>query len=200
MDSLFITITIALIVVALIVLAFFFKAFFYKNDAKSTKVYQVTVDAEKILPQIDTAEIEKQTMEQLQKSTQQGAEKIQTAINGAISRIAEHVEEMTNTTLNAEFQKYQLSLQALREQSILEFSKLQKELDTQREQMVGQLQKQVLAEHEKRVDALNAKINDVVSSYVVESLGSNVDLNAQIGLILQNLENHKQDIKKDILA
>lgn len=199
MDSLFITIMVALIVVALIAIAFFLRAVF-AGSSSATKVYQVNVDAEKILPEIDTKEIEKQTLEQLQKSTQQGSEKLQVAINGAISRIADHVEELTNTTLNAEFQKYQLSLQALREQSISEFSKLQKELDDKRDQMVGTLQKQVLAEHEKRVDQFNARINDVVSSYVVESLGNNVDLSQQINIILQNLEEHKQDIKKDILA
>ncbi|HSE29220.1 MAG TPA: hypothetical protein VLA77_01385 [Candidatus Saccharimonadales bacterium] len=199
MDSLLITIIVALVVVALIAVAFILRATFGK-PANTTRVYHVEVNADKVLPEIDTAEIEKQTIEQLQKSTQQGAEKIQGAINGAISRIAEHVEEMTNTTLNAEFQKYQLSLQALREQSITEFGKLQKDLDTQREQMVEQLQKQVIAEHERRVDLLNARINDVISSYIVESLGSNVDLNAQIGVILQKLEEHKQDIKKDILA
>lgn len=201
MDSLFITIMIALVVVALITIATFLRSLFVEgHSAKSTKVYQVNVDADKVIPELDTSEIEKQTMQQLQESTQQGAAKIQTAINGAISRIAEHVEEMTNTTLNAEFQKYQLSLQALREQSITEFTKLQHELDLQRDQMVAQLEKQVTAEHGKRIDQLNSKINDVVSSYVVESLGNNVDLNAQMSFILQKLNEHKDDIKKDILA
>jgi ClpP class serine protease len=191
---------VALVIVALITIATFLQSIFNEGHAKTTKLYQVNVDADKVLHEIDTTEIEKQTMQQLQKSTQEGAVKIQNAIDGAISRIAEHVEEMTNTTLNAEFQKYQLSLQALREQSITEFTKLQKELDLQRGDMVKQLEKQVVAEHAKRVDQLNSKINDVVSSYVLESLGNNVDLNNQMSFILQKLSEHKQDIKRDILA
>lgn len=203
MDSLQLTLIVALIVLSLLTVASFLRTFYlesHNNKKEVAKIYQVHVDAKEIIPHIDTTEIEKQTQAELLKSSQDGAEKMQTAINGAVSRIAEHVEQLTNTTLNAEFQKYQLSLQALREQSITEFTKLQQELNGQRDQMIQNLDKQVAAEYSKRLDQLNAKIDDVVSSYVIESLGTDVDLSEQLKVVLKNLDKHKQDIKKDILA
>jgi hypothetical protein len=48
-------------------------------------------------------------------------------------------------------------------------------------------------------DKFDAKIGDVVSSYISESLGSGVDLGAQMQFILTSLESHKDEIRKDLL-
>ena len=107
---------------------------------------------------------------------------------------------MANNTLSGEFEKYQVSLQALRDQSIAEFSKLQKELDTRRTQLTEHLDKVIQTEGEKRLGALDSRMNDVISSYLIESLGNQVDLGAQSAYIFETLEKHQDEIKKDILS
>lgn len=203
MDTLQLTLIVALIVMALINAASLMWAFVLDRKVRSKpvpKVYHVEVQGEKIFSEIDMSEIEAKAMSELQDATRQAATKIQGAINGAVSRVAEHVDEMTTTTLNAEFEKYQLSLQALREQSIAEFTKLQQELDSQRDQMIAHLEKQIVEERAKRIDQFNNRLNDVVSSYIAESLGDRVDLGSQMVAILQTLEKHKADIKRDVLS
>lgn len=202
MDTLQLTLIVALIAMALINAASLTWAFFLDRKLRAKpvpKVYEVHLDGTKIFSELDLAEVEKKALTELQTATRQAASKIQGAINGAVSRVAEHVDEMTTTTLNAEFEKYQLSLQALREQSITEFTKLQKELDGQRTQMLTQLQKQVSEEHTKRLEQFNARLSDVVTSYIAESLGDQVDLGAQLPTIVKTLEKHKADIKRDVL-
>jgi hypothetical protein len=56
-------------------------------------------------------------------------------------------------------------------------------------------------ESEKKIlaDKFDAKIGDVVASYISESLGSGVDLGAQMQFILTSLESHKEEIRKDLL-
>ena len=202
MDTLQLTLIVALIAMALINAASLMWAFFLDRKLRAKpvpKVYDVHLDGAKIFSEIDLAEVEKQALNELQSATRQAASKIQGSINGAVSRVAEHVDEMTTTTLNAEFEKYQLSLQALREQSITEFTKLQKELDGQRDRMLEQLQKQINEEHTKRLAQFDSRLSDVVTSYIAESLGNQVDLGAQMPAIVQTLEKHKADIKRDVL-
>jgi hypothetical protein len=43
-------------------------------------------------------------------------------------------------------------------------------------------------------------MNDVVSSYIIESLGNRVDLGAQSAYIFDMLHEHKDEIKRDILS
>ncbi|HEU5187769.1 MAG TPA: hypothetical protein VFT87_04680 [Candidatus Saccharimonadales bacterium] len=203
MDTLQLTLIVALIVMALINAASLMWAFVLDRKLRTKpvpKVYHVEVEGDKVFSEVDIAEVEKQALAELQDATRQAATKIQGAINGAVSRVAEHVDEMTTTTLSAEFEKYQLSLQALREQSITEFTKLQQELDNQRDQMIKKLEEQITQERSKRIDQFNARLNDVVSSYIAESLGEQVDLGSQMVSILQTLEKHKTDIKRDVLS
>lgn len=197
------TLIIGLIVMALINASSLVWAFYLNQKLRNKpvpKIYDVHVEGTKIFTPTDMAAIEEQAMVQLQKASEQAAGKIQASINSALSRVADHVDEMTTTTLNAEFQKYQISLQALREQTIAEFTKLQQELDGQRNQLMENLEKQVALEREKRLAQFNSRLNDVVSGYIAESLGSQVDLGSQMVAILQKLQEHKEQIKKDILT
>ncbi len=50
------------------------------------------------------------------------------------------------------------------------------------------------------MDQFNTRLNDVVSSYLTECLGSQVDLGAQSTYIFAALEQHKADIKRDVLS
>jgi len=61
------------------------------------------------------------------------------------------------------------------------------------------MERQLAAENKHLVEKFDTKIGDVVASYISESLGSGVDLGAQMQFIVSNLESHKEDIKKDLL-
>jgi hypothetical protein len=83
---------------------------------------------------------------------------------------------------------------------IREFSDLQKQLDERKVQLGVELEAAVRKDREERMDAFNMRLADVVSSYIVETLDKGVDLGAQSAYILHTLEQHKEDIKKDVLS
>lgn len=203
MDTLQLTLVIALIVMALINTGSLIWAFYLDHRLRSRpvpKVYNVTLDGTKAFTEVDLAAVEKEAQAALQKAAQAAAAQLESSMNTAIGKVAEHVDEMTNTTLSQEFEKYQISLQALREQSITEFSKMQKELDERKVRLIEALEKEAQAEIGRRVDQFNGRLNDVVSSYLAESLGNNVDLGSQMVHILQTLQQHKEEIKRDIVS
>ncbi len=166
----------------------------------SPKVYEVKIDAGKVMADIDMTTVEELTKQQLGKVANEAGARFKESLNNAVDSLSVKISDMANNTLSGEFEKYQVSLQALRDQSIEEFSKLQKELDNRRTQLTEHLDKVIQTEGEKRLGALDTRMNDVISSYLIESLGNQVDLGAQSAYIFETLEEHKDEIKKDILS
>lgn len=170
------------------------------HERPSPKVYEVKVDAGKVLADVDMSEIEQLTKQQLTKVASEAGARFKESLENAVDGLSVHISDMTNNSLVGEFEKYQVSLQALRDQSIQEFSKLQKELDDRRTQLTEHLDRIIQSEGEKRLGSLDERMNDVISSYLIESLGNRVDLGAQSAYIFDMLHEHKDEIKRDILS
>lgn len=164
------------------------------------KVYEVKIDAGDVMADIDIGTVEKLTRQQLIKVAGEASVRFKKTLDNNVDQLSVKISDMASNSLSGEFEKYQVSLQALRDQSIQEFSKLQKELDDRRTQLTEHLDKVIQTEGEKRLGALDTRMNDVISSYLIESLGNQVDLGAQSAYIFETLEKHKDEIKKDILS
>lgn len=163
------------------------------------KIYEVHLEGTKVFSEADLSQIEKNATAYLQKAVDEAGERLQSTLKTTVDKIAGNIEETTAAQLAQELEKYQISLEALREQTIHQFSNIQTELDTRREQMLEQLNHNFEKERAARMEQFNARLNDVVASYLAESLGNQVDLGAQTSYILQTLEAHKEDIKRDVL-
>lgn len=170
------------------------------RNRPSPKHYSVRVDGTKVFSDDDMAGILDDAKDDLHGAIDRSTELLQASLATTIKGLNEKVEEMSTATLSQEFTKYEASLEALREETIQEFSSLQKQLDARRDELTVELEKVVAKDRAERVDAFNARINDVVSSYLVEAMSKGIDLGSQSKYIIATLEAHKEDIKKDILA
>lgn len=164
------------------------------------KIYDIHLEGTKVFSDVDLAEIQEAAKTQLQTAAEDAAQRLQKSLNNSVDQVAADINDTLSTNLSAEFEKYQVSLSALRDQTIEQFSKIQQELDQRRLELSEHLDRQVAEEQEKRLAHFNDRINDVVTSYIAESLGNQVDLGAQTDYILGSLEANKEQIKKDILA
>lgn len=164
------------------------------------KIYEIHLEGTKVFSNVDLAEIQKAAKAQLQTAAADAAERLQKSLNNSVDQVAADINDSLSTNLAAEFEKYQVSLSALRDQTIEQFSKIQEELDHRRLELVEHLDRQVAAEQEKRLSHFDERINDVVTSYIAESLGNDVDLGAQTQYIISALEANKEQIKKDVTS
>lgn len=164
------------------------------------KIYEIHLEGTKVFSDVDLAEIQKAAKSQLQTAAADAAERLQKSLNNSVDQVAADINDSLSTDLTAEFEKYQVSLSALRDQTIEQFSKIQEELDHRRLELVEHLDRQVAAEQEKRLSHFDDRINDVVTSYIAESLGNEVDLGAQTQYIIGALEANKEQIKKDVMS
>ncbi len=164
------------------------------------KNFDVHVEGTKVFSDTDLTQVEQLAESQFEAVIKESTARLQQSLNTSIDNVAVQVTEATELTVNQELEKYKVTLEALQTQSVQEFSKLQQDLNAKHTELLTSLDQQVSAEREKRMDSFNEHLSDVVSSYIAESLGNNVDLGAQSMYIVQTLETHKEDIKRDVMA
>ena len=164
------------------------------------KIYEIHLEGTKVFSDIELENIQKIAKEQLAHAAKDAAERLQKSLNNSVDQVSSNISDSLSTSLLAEFEKYQVSLSALRDQTIQQFSTIQQDLDKRRLELMEHIDREVAAEHARRVDAFNARLGDVVASYIAESLGDQVDLGAQSAYIIKVLEEHKEDIKRDVTS
>lgn len=198
-----ILLTAAFIIMALGNVAVLFWALYLDRRLRGKPIpkrYDVHVEGTKVFSEPELAEIQKRANAQLDQAVKMAFENLENTIGKSVDQLAAHVNEAAENSIRQEFDKYQASLRALNNTTVEQFGQIQADLQTQRTALAEQLKAEVAAERERRLATFNNRINDVISSYLAETLGNRVDLGAQTEYILDSLEQHKNDLKRDILA
>jgi DNA anti-recombination protein RmuC len=192
-----------LIVMALVNAATLFWATYLDRKLRgrpTPKHYDVHVEGTKVFNDVDMAAVEKRADAQLLHAIEIASQRLEQSVSKGVDQLAAHVNDVASDSIRTEFDKYQASLRALNNQTVEQFAKIQTDLEQQRTELLQQLQTEVAQERERRLAKFGERINDVVSSYLAETLGSRVDLGSQTAYILDSLQKHKEDIKRDILT
>ena len=236
MESLQTVLFVGIIVLAVIAIASLAWAMRLANKLHhraQPKHYDVNMPVEKLFTNDDMAVISTEASGKLTQIVEASAGQFQAGMATIVKGLSSKTDETVGIAIGQELEKFSTSLDALRQQTIIEFTNLEKELDEKRTNVMGEIEAYkakaiaeadekrntlnaeieerranvkaevdavVTKESEARLEGFNARLNDVVSSYIAESLDKSVDLGAQTAYIIATLESHKEDIKKDILA
>lgn len=114
-------------------------------------------------------------------------------------RLSEQVSRLTTTVIEEELEAYQKTLEEVRKTATQAMEQIHQAVEHQRIELRQGMEAELEEEKKILADKFDAKIGDVVASYISESLGSGVDLGAQMQFILTSLESHKEEIRKDLL-
>jgi len=114
-------------------------------------------------------------------------------------RLSEQVSRLTTTVIEEELEAYQKTLEQVRKSATEAMGQIHQAVEHQRVELRQGMEAELAAEKKALADKFDTKLGDIVSSYISESLGSGVDLGAQMQFILTSLEAHKADIRKDLL-
>jgi F0F1-type ATP synthase membrane subunit b/b' len=101
--------------------------------------------------------------------------------------------------IEEELSAYHQTLEQVRQSATQAMEQIRQAVEQQRIELRQGMEADMATEKQHMVDKFNAKMGDVVSSYIAESLGGGVDLGAQMQYILASLEAHKTEITKDLL-
>jgi len=165
----------------------------------SPREEELHVEGSKIFAEMDMKTIEAFALAQMKDATEKSAAKLQSSLTNIAEKVASELSDIATKNLDQEFEKYRVHLESLRSKSIAQFDTLQKSLNDHYVEQVTKIDTTLTAEASKQIDALYARIDDVVSGYIIDSLGATVDLGTQSSVIIAELEKHKDDIKREIV-
>jgi hypothetical protein len=115
-------------------------------------------------------------------------------------KLSEQVSRLTTTVIEEELEAYQKTLEEVRKVATQAMEQIHQAVEHQRVELRQGMEAELAAEKKVLADKFDAKMGDIVASYISESLGSGVDLGSQMQFILTSLEAHKEDIRKDLLG
>lgn len=122
-----------------------------------------------------------------------------TDLTATSKKLSEQVSRLTTTVIEEELEAYQKTLEEVRKAATQAMDQIHQAVEHQRVELRQGMEAELESEKKVLADKFDAKMGDVVASYMSEALGSGVDLGSQMKFILQSLESHKEDIRKDLL-
>lgn len=113
-------------------------------------------------------------------------------------KVSTKVEELTDKVIADELTKYKNAFSELRQASIETLSRIQSTIEEESQKQKADVTAMVESEKQKVIQTFEQKMGDIIAGYLVEVLGTNVDLGAQRSYLFATLEAHKDELKKAI--
>ncbi len=114
------------------------------------------------------------------------------------SQLHDYTKEQITKVLEREFTKYEESINDAKEEAVTSIKNTQTAIEQQRVVMEQQLQKEVAAEKARLIQKFETNMGEIVNHYLIEAIGSEIDLSDQLDYVLKHLEDNKQAISEDI--
>lgn len=114
------------------------------------------------------------------------------------SQLNDFMKDEVKKVLKEEFATYEESIATAKEQAVEAIEKTQGAIDEQRQILQEQLQKQVAEEKAQAVARFEANMGEILNHYILEAIGTEIDLTDQLDYIFNQLEENKQAMVEDI--
>ncbi len=114
------------------------------------------------------------------------------------SQLNEFMKQEITKTLQDEFAKYETSITDAKQLAIDSIEKTQAAIEQQRQLLSTQLQKEIAEERARHIARFDKNMAEIVNHYILEAIGTQIDLDDQLEYIMSDLEANKKAILEDI--
>jgi hypothetical protein len=114
------------------------------------------------------------------------------------SQLNEYMKSEITRKLKEEFAKYEESIMDAKQLAVDSIEKTNAAVEEQRRMLSEELQKQIADEKTHLLNHFENDMARVVNHYVLDAIGSQIDLSDQLSYIVGELEANKKEILKDI--
>lgn len=179
----------------------------FKPHKETSKTPHQTLDVS--LPQATKEQLMKEAGDKFQTIVDHSADEFQHSLHATAAQLNSQLEHLGGEIVSNEMNRYRLSLDELREQAKAAFATaeseitshqadIEKALDERRKELEAKLTEEIAAEKAKLVHQMDSHLSDAVVSFIIETLGHNVDLGAQTAYLTGVLEENKEQLKKEV--
>ncbi len=169
-----------------------------KNQLLETLGKSPEVDVEHIFNKEFREELRNRGRLHFEKIIGENAMFLQQDLRLTTSQLNEFMKSEISTTLKDEFSKYEQSIGDAKQMAIESIQKTLDALENQRKTITEEVKKELEGEKEKLINNLEQNMTDIVSHYLVEAIGDQIDLEDQLDYILGELDQNKKEIIEDL--
>jgi len=163
-----------------------------------------------ISPEIK-ARLMKAAEAKLEAALERSSVQFEKSLQETTGRLDRQLERLGSKIISDEMARYNKALEELQAHTQLSISGAQSEIATHQEdlkaklaerqaELEAQLAQEMDAKKEQLARELDTKLADAVASFLIETLGHDVDLGAQSAYLTKMLDEHKEEITKGIKA
>jgi len=126
------------------------------------------------------------------------AKELQHDLETTSTQLNKQLDRIGSAIVGNEMERYQTELEQLRKQAEAAIGGAQIGITEHQAELKAKLAEEMVAEQQRLVQQIDTKLADSVASFLTETLQHNVDLGAQTPYLLDMLEAHKTDLKKEV--
>jgi hypothetical protein len=115
-------------------------------------------------------------------------------LEGTTSQLNKQLERLGTTVTSKEMLRYQQELDRLLKQAETTITEAQKDLTKHQDDLKAKMAEEIATEKQRLIQQLDTKLGDAVASFLIETMGHNVDLGAQNSYLISMLEEHKAEL------
>ncbi len=169
----------------------------FKKDDKNTHQVHEPADKTKI-PRELKEEMLARAEHNFEKMIDHSIAELQADLEKTTSEVSQHFSKISSSIINNETDQYRQLVEKLRQKTgeIIDISR--EEIANQQVSLKSNMTDNVEAEKQLLIKQIDTKLADSFSSFLIEAMQHNVDLGAQTKYIIDTLESHKDELKKEI--
>lgn len=123
---------------------------------------------------------------------------LQQALRQSYQQLINNIEKQAAQIINGELDSYRKTIAEARTSASNVSKEAEKQIVEIRESVQKEAKEAVYEEKQQLLKRIDDKLSDTIVYYLADALGEHVDLGSQKDYILNQLENHKEEIKQDI--
>jgi hypothetical protein len=136
--------------------------------------------------------------EQFKSALNQTSAKLQEDLGVTSGHINNLVLRLASEIVSNELERYRQDLSKLHEQAAGNMGGISAEVAKHQQEMKAKITQELQSEKEFMLKQIDTKLGDAVGSFLVETLGHNVDLGSQTAYLAALLEEHKAEFTKEV--
>lgn len=169
-----------------------------KKDIQGDLLDQAKEDVEHIFNDDFRNELRNRGRLHFEKIINDNAMFLQHDLRITTSQLNDYMKNEITRVLKEEFEKYEVSIESAKEIALESIAKTQQAIEDQRTMLEKQLSERVAAEKAQVMDRFESQMGEILNHYILDAVGSEIDLTDQLDFIFHNLEENKQAILDDI--
>lgn len=114
------------------------------------------------------------------------------------SQLNDFMKDEISTVLKEEFSKYEDSIRGAKDLAVSSIEKTQAVIEEQRNLLESQMKVETDKEKDAQLKRFTDNMSDIISHYVKQAVGSEIDITDQLEYIIGHMEDHKDEIIEDV--